>query len=97
MTSSDAVLDSQVALDLVVADWTSSYERSPDEAMLDLTNFLIRCCGCKQFISAADFGNQDEMVETLENVLIRYKEVQTDVTRRGPVHDALLSVSLQAN
>ncbi|KAG0242747.1 hypothetical protein B0O80DRAFT_157373 [Mortierella sp. GBAus27b] len=70
----DAVLDPQTALDVVIADWISSYEDSSDEAMLNLTNFLIRCCGCKQFISADDFKDQDEMVDTLENILIRYKE-----------------------
>lgn len=75
-SKTDAVLDSQAALELVVTDWIKSYERSSDEAMLNLINFLIRSCGCKQFISADDFEDQNEMVETLENVLIRYKEVR---------------------
>ncbi|KAF9993458.1 hypothetical protein BGZ79_001848, partial [Entomortierella chlamydospora] len=69
-----AVLDSQAALETVVVDWVTLYERSASEALLNLTNFLIRCCGCKQFISAKDFDDEDNIVETLENILLRYKE-----------------------
>ncbi|KAF9198474.1 hypothetical protein BGZ49_000699, partial [Haplosporangium sp. Z 27] len=69
-----AVLDSQAALDTVVADWITLYERSSDEAMLNLTNFLIRCCGCKQFVTAEDFKDTDKMVDTLEGILLRYKK-----------------------
>ncbi|KAI8600205.1 hypothetical protein EDD21DRAFT_377786 [Dissophora ornata] len=74
----NAVLDSQVALDTVVADWISLYERSKDEALLTLTNFLIRCCGCKQFISAGNFEDQDNIVKTLQAILLRYKKTTTN-------------------
>ncbi|KAG0280399.1 hypothetical protein BGZ96_001569 [Linnemannia gamsii] len=69
-----AVLDSQVALDTVVAEWIRSYERSAEEALLDLTNFLIRSCGCTQFVSADEFDDDDNMLETLQDILVRYKE-----------------------
>ena len=42
-----AVLNSQIALDTVISDWSDSYEESSSAAMLKLINFLIRCCGCK--------------------------------------------------
>ncbi|KAF9430609.1 hypothetical protein BGZ76_000777 [Entomortierella beljakovae] len=69
-----AVLDSQVALDTVVSDWITEYERSQDKALLDLTNFLIRCCGCKQSILAEHFDDQEDIVGTLDDILVRYKE-----------------------
>ncbi|KAF9095132.1 hypothetical protein BGX23_000991 [Mortierella sp. AD031] len=69
-----AVLDSQVALDTVVADWISSYEQSADEALLSLTNFLIRSCGCTQFVTVDEFNDDDNMLETLQDILLRYKE-----------------------
>ncbi|KAI1311320.1 hypothetical protein EDD11_003465 [Mortierella claussenii] len=69
-----AVLSSQVALDTVVADWIALYEQSSDEALLNLTNFLIRCCGCKHFVSAKEFAARDDMVETLRTILLQYKE-----------------------
>ncbi|KAG0281591.1 hypothetical protein BGZ95_001943 [Linnemannia exigua] len=69
-----AVLDSQVALDTVVADWISSYEKSAESALLDLANFLIRSCGCTQLVSADEFNNNDNLLETLQDILVRYKE-----------------------
>ncbi|KAF9917949.1 hypothetical protein FBU30_000451 [Linnemannia zychae] len=69
-----AVLDSQVALDTVVAEWISSYERSSEEALLNLTNFLIRSCGCTQFVSSEEFSDEDNLLDTLEDILARYKE-----------------------
>ncbi|KAG0252704.1 hypothetical protein BG011_006843 [Mortierella polycephala] len=69
-----AVLDSQVALDTVAADWISLYEQSSDEALLNLTNFLIRSCGCTQAVSAEEFGDEDNMIEVLKDILLRYKE-----------------------
>ncbi|KAF9119033.1 hypothetical protein BGW39_000659 [Mortierella sp. 14UC] len=69
-----AVLDSQVALDTVVADWISSYEESAEDALLNLANFLIRSCGCTQFVSADEFNDEDNLLETLQDILLRYKE-----------------------
>lgn len=71
----DAVLDSQAALDVVAADWINLYKSSRTDALRKLTNFLIRSCGCKQSVSAEDFVNIDDMVETLKSILLRYKEV----------------------
>ncbi|KAG0057519.1 hypothetical protein BGZ83_009158 [Gryganskiella cystojenkinii] len=68
-----AVLDPQTALDGVVEEWIEEYEKSNEESMLKLVNFLIRSCGCTQLISAEDFADS-EMLEVLENVLLRYKE-----------------------
>jgi hypothetical protein len=70
-----AVLDSQVALDTVIADWITSYEKSAEDALLNLANFLIRSCGCTQFVSADEFSDEDNLLETLQDILLRYKEV----------------------
>lgn len=70
-----AVLDSQVALDTVVTEWIRSYEKSADEALLNLTNFLIRSCGCTQFVTADEFNDNGNLLETLQGILIRYKQV----------------------
>lgn len=64
-----------MALDTVVAEWIRSYERSAEEALLNLTNFLIRSCGCTQFVSADEFGKDDNLLETLQDILVRYEEV----------------------
>lgn len=70
-----AVLDSQVALDTVITEWIESYEKSADEALLNLTNFLIRSCGCTQFVTTEEFNDNDNLLETLQDILIRYKQV----------------------
>ncbi|KAG0363151.1 hypothetical protein BG005_002666 [Podila minutissima] len=68
-----AVLNSQVALDTVISDWNQSYEESSSAGMLKLINFLIRCCGCKHFITAEEFEDEDNNVQVLENILERYQ------------------------
>ncbi|KAK3826871.1 MAG: hypothetical protein JOS17DRAFT_236920 [Linnemannia elongata] len=73
-----AVLDSQVALDTVVTEWIRSYEKSADEALLNLTNFLIRSCGCTQFVTADEFNDNGNLLETLQGILIRYKQNTTN-------------------
>ncbi|KAG0062370.1 hypothetical protein BGZ90_003117 [Linnemannia elongata] len=73
-----AVLDSQVALDAVVTEWIGSYEKSADEALLNMTNFLIRSCGCTQFVTADEFSDNDNLLETLQDILIRYKQNTTN-------------------
>lgn len=64
-----------MALDGVVEEWIDEYEKSNEDGMMKLINFLLRCCGCTQLLSADDFSN-DDIVETLEEVLLRYKEVR---------------------
>ncbi|KAG9070787.1 hypothetical protein KI688_008327 [Linnemannia hyalina] len=73
-----AVLDSQVALDTVVTEWIGSYEKSADEALLALTNFLIRSCGCTQFVTAEEFNDNDNLLENLQDILMRYKQNTTN-------------------
>ncbi|KAG0337400.1 hypothetical protein BG000_005471, partial [Podila horticola] len=68
-----AVLHSQVALDTVVSDWNESYKESSSTGMLKLINFLIRCCGCKHFIAAVEFEDEDNNVQILESILERYQ------------------------
>ncbi|KAG0027672.1 hypothetical protein BGZ81_005371 [Podila clonocystis] len=68
-----AVLNSQVALDSVISDWNESYEESSSVGMLNLINFLIRCCGCKHFITAEEFEDEDNNIQILENILERYQ------------------------
>ncbi|KAF9975038.1 hypothetical protein BGZ73_001445 [Actinomortierella ambigua] len=74
----DAIISGQVALDMEVTQWCEKYEESPQEALLDLVNLLIRSCGCTQMLTADDLADQDRMVETLEDVLVRYKETTTN-------------------
>jgi cohesin complex subunit SA-1/2 len=66
-----------VALDTVISDWNESYEESSSAGMLKLINFLIRCCGCKHFITAEEFEDEDNNVQILENILERYQAVTT--------------------
>ncbi|KAF9431079.1 hypothetical protein BGZ94_009465 [Podila epigama] len=73
-----AVLDSQVALDTVISDWATLYEESSSNAMLKLVNFLIRCCGCKHLVTAEEFEDDDNHVETLETVLEKYQTSTTN-------------------
>ncbi|KAF9162211.1 hypothetical protein DFQ26_003750 [Actinomortierella ambigua] len=74
----DAIVSGQVALDMEATQWCEKYEESPQEALLDLVNLLIRCCGCTQMLTLDELADQDRMVETLEDVLGRYKETTTN-------------------
>lgn len=61
----EAILDDETSIDTLVTDFLESYEEDNTEALKDLVNFVLRCCGTLQEITSYDVEDADTIPETL--------------------------------
>lgn len=61
----EAIIDPETSIETLITDFLESYEEDGTQAMRDLINFVLRCCGTKQEITAYDVEDADTIPETL--------------------------------
>ncbi|PUU79865.1 hypothetical protein B9Z19DRAFT_1124484 [Tuber borchii] len=54
--------------DDVAQAWTIKYEENSREAMKELVNFILKCCGCHKFVTDYDIEDQDTANTTLSQI-----------------------------
>ncbi|RPA99901.1 hypothetical protein L873DRAFT_1806070 [Choiromyces venosus 120613-1] len=54
--------------DDVAQAWTIKYEENSQEAMKELVNFILKCCGCHKFVTDYDIEDQDTANTTLSQI-----------------------------
>ncbi|KAK9483863.1 STAG domain-containing protein [Lipomyces starkeyi] len=64
----DAVKDAGTALEETAADWIQNYEKNKVQAMMEMVNFILRCCGCDSSVTAYDIEDQDSVTQTLAQI-----------------------------
>ncbi|KAK9238610.1 STAG domain-containing protein [Lipomyces kononenkoae] len=64
----EAVKDSGTALEETAADWIQSYEKDNIQAMMEMVNFILQCCGCDSSVTAYDIEDQDSVTQTLAQI-----------------------------
>ncbi|KAK9323002.1 STAG domain-containing protein [Lipomyces orientalis] len=64
----EAVKDPGTALEETAADWIQNYERKKVEALMELVNFILQCCGCDSSVTAYDIEDQDSATQTLAQI-----------------------------
>lgn len=72
----DAVMDAD-NLSLVASDWTIKYQEDGPEAMKELVNFFLRCCGCEQSVTSYDIEDQDTAAATLSQIQEVFQKAQS--------------------
>ncbi|KAF8421022.1 hypothetical protein EV426DRAFT_610370 [Tirmania nivea] len=72
----DAVMDAD-NLSLVAGDWTIKYQEDGPEAMKQLVNFFLRCCGCEQSVTSYDIEDQDTAAATLSQIQEVFQKAQS--------------------
>ncbi|KAK9370328.1 STAG domain-containing protein [Lipomyces kononenkoae] len=75
----DAVKDSGTALEETAADWIQFYEKDNIQAMMEIVNFILQCCGCDSSVTAYDIEDQDSVTQTLAQI--------QDVFGKGKISD----------
>ncbi|KAI0463745.1 hypothetical protein LJB42_002750 [Komagataella kurtzmanii] len=63
-----ALSDDDVAVSELSAFWLEQFEESPTDAIKDLLNFTLRCCGCVSQIQEHDVANPDSATETVGEI-----------------------------
>ncbi|KAK9314223.1 STAG domain-containing protein [Lipomyces starkeyi] len=64
----DAVKDVGTALEETAADWIQNYEKNKVQAMMEMVNFILQCCGCDSSVTAYDIEDQDSVTQTLAQI-----------------------------
>lgn len=55
-------------MDAVAADWITRYEEHNAQAMCDLINFVLRCCGCQLHVDIHDIEDPDNATSKIEDL-----------------------------
>ena len=71
-------------LDAVAADWITRYEEHSANAVCDLINFVLRCCGCHLQVDVHD-------IEDPDNAPSRLEELQTEFHAQNVTEYPLIS------
>ncbi|PUU77678.1 STAG domain-domain-containing protein [Tuber borchii] len=53
---------------MISTAWTIKYEENSREAMKELVNFILKCCGCHKFVTDYDIEDQDTANTTLSQI-----------------------------
>lgn len=78
----EALLDYEASLEVLVLDWISAYEQEPRQALLELINAILKCCGCDQMINMDHLADQDSVADTLYEI----QEIsRANLTRDYPI------------
>ncbi|KAK9358726.1 STAG domain-containing protein [Lipomyces starkeyi] len=64
----EAVKDAGTALEETAADWIQNYEKNKVQAMMEMVNFILQCCGCDSSVTAYDIEDQDSVTQTLAQI-----------------------------
>lgn len=59
-------------LDAVAANWITRYEEHSAQAVCDLVNFVLRCCGCQLKVDVHDIEDPDNATSRIEDLQNEY-------------------------
>lgn len=62
-------------IDTVANAWLEKYTTNESEAMKDMINFIIKACGCKNYVTNYDAEDQDSAAETLTQIQEQFQRV----------------------
>lgn len=71
------ILNPVSALQSVVEDYLESFRQSPEHALADLINCILRCCGSNDSVDSDRVVDYDGIVDALDD----FTEVLKDVSR----------------
>ncbi|CAK5263770.1 unnamed protein product, partial [Mycena citricolor] len=85
----NAILNPAAALQSTAEDFLESLDQSPELALAELVNLVMRACGCNETLSADQVADFDGIIDTLDDVTEELKKEQSltayPLTSRLPV------------
>ena len=73
----DAIVNSSANLQNTIEDFLESLSLSPERALAELINCILRCCGCSDSVNSDQVADYDGIVDVLEDVTEALKNVNT--------------------
>lgn len=87
LTPADSVFDGEEDHDDIAQRWTLKYEEDNSEAMKEMVNFILKCCGCDRSVTNYDIEDQDSAAATLSQIqeaFQRQKNADYPLTSKKP-------------
>ena len=73
----DAIVNSSANLQNTIEDFLESLSQSPEHALAELINCVLRCCGCSDAVNSDQVTDYDGIVDVLEDMTEALKNVST--------------------
>ncbi|KAL0579193.1 cohesin complex subunit [Marasmius crinis-equi] len=73
----NAIMNPNAALTGTVEDFLESLTQSPNEALAELVNMVLRCCGCNDTIDGDTAVDYDGVVDRLDDIVEELKKTTT--------------------
>jgi cohesin complex subunit SA-1/2 len=71
----DTIVNSSANLQSTIEDFLESLSQSPEHALAELINCILRCCGCSDTVNSDQVMDYDGIVVVLEDVTEALKNV----------------------
>ena len=71
----DAIVNPSANLQSTVEDFLESLSQSPEHALAELINCILRCCGCSDTVDSDQVTDYDGVGDALEDVTEALKNV----------------------
>lgn len=71
----DAIVNSSANLQTTIEDFLESLTQSPEHALAELINCILRCCGCSDAVNSDQVADYDGIVDVLEDMTEALKNV----------------------
>lgn len=75
LSYSDAIVNSSANLQSTIEDFLESLSLSPEQALAELINCVLRCCGCSDAVNSDQVTDYDGIVDVLEDMTDVLKNV----------------------
>lgn len=70
-------MNSSANLQSTIEDFLESLSQSPEHALAELTNCVLRCCGCSDAVNSDQVIDYEGVVDVLEDMTEALKNVST--------------------
>lgn len=68
-------MNSSANLQTTIEDFLESLTQSPEHALAELINCILRCCGCSDAVNSDQVTDYDGIVDVLEDMTEALKNV----------------------
>jgi cohesin complex subunit SA-1/2 len=75
MFGTDAILNPATALQTTVEDFLESFSQTPEAALADLINCVLRSCGCNDSVDLDQVVDLDAIVDALDTFTEQLRKV----------------------
>lgn len=90
LSNPDAIVNSSTNLQSTIEDFLESLSQSPDHALAELINCVLRCCGCSDAVNSDQVTDYDGIVDVLEDMTEALKNVRAPSFHAGQPDDFIV-------